>query len=92
MQLHLSHIAKLDCTLKVPESTMCLQAFGYFPHTFAANALSLHFRLGDFHFSLCLWLQWPFRCSGPFAAKLLSLQNLFRTRFSWSIEETQLVF
>jgi len=87
----LSHIAKFDSALKVPESTMCFQAFGCFPHSFAANALSRPFRLGDFHSFLRLSLGWPFRCSGSLAAKLLSLQNLFRTRFSWSIEETQLV-
>jgi len=32
-------VAKLDRTLKVPKSTTRFQAFGYFPHTFAANAL-----------------------------------------------------
>jgi hypothetical protein len=32
-----------------------------------------------------------FRCGGHFAAVALSLQNLLRTRFSWSIEETLLL-
>jgi len=75
MQLHLpqsnyvhsAHIAKLDSTLKVPDRTTCFLAFGCFPHTFAANALSRPFRLGDFHFSLRLSLQNLFRCRTSFA-------------------------
>jgi hypothetical protein len=78
--------------LWVLDCTTCFQAFGSFPHTFATNALSHPCRLGDFHFFLRLALQWIFRCKTSFAAKPLSLQDLFRTRFSWSIEQTQLVF
>jgi hypothetical protein len=66
-----SHIAKFDRTLKVPESTTYFQAFGCFPQTFAANALSRLFRLGDFHF-LRLSLQWLFRCKTSFVAEPLS--------------------
>jgi hypothetical protein len=70
--VHSAHIAKLDQTLKVPDCTTFFQAFGCFPHTFAANALSRPFRLGDFHFFLRLSLQWPFRCNIPFGAEPLS--------------------
>jgi len=91
MQLHSAHIAKLDHTLKVLDCTTCFQAFGCFPHTFAANALSRPFRLRDFHFFLRLSLRWPFPCSGSFAVEPHSLQNQFYTRCSWFIEETKLV-
>ena len=85
-----AHIAKLNHTLRVPDCTTCFQAFGCFPHTFAANALSHPFRLGDFHFFLHLALWWPFRCSGSFAAKPLSLQNLFRCKTSFALDSASL--
>jgi len=52
--------------------------------------LSTHFRARsgfEIFTSVCV-----FRCGCSFGAVALSLQNLFRTRFSWSIKETQLVF
>jgi hypothetical protein len=78
MQLHSAHIAKIDRTLKVPESTTCFQAFGCFAHTFAANALS-HFQARKFSLrfasiaAVALSLQWLFRCKTSFAAEYLSL-------------------
>jgi len=82
--VHSAHIGKLDHTLKVPKSTMCFQAFGCFSHTFAANAHSRPFRLGDFH-SFCV-----FPCGGPFAAVARPLRNLLRYRTFFALDSAGL--
>jgi hypothetical protein len=88
--MHSGHIAKLDRTSTVPHCTTCFQAFGCIPHTFTANALSHPFRLGDFNFFWCLSLRWPFPCGSCFAAKPLSLYNLFRRRISFTLDSAVL--
>jgi hypothetical protein len=77
---HSAHIANLDRTMKVPESTTCFQAFGCFPHTFTANAASRTFLAGriSLHFA-------------SFAAVALSLQWLFRCRTSFTLDSWMLV-
>src|SRR5882757_9168571 len=96
--MHSAHIAKLDHTLRVPDYTTCFQAFGCFPHTFAANAPSHHFRLGDFHIFLPLSRQNLFGCRTSLAAEPLShwIRLVYRRDaagfLKWTFAVMQLVF
>ena len=79
--MHSAHIAKLDCTLKVPRAFRVSAAF----HTLSLRMLLRALSGLEIFTSFCV-----FRCGGPLAAVALSLQHLFRCRTCFALDSAGL--